>query len=326
MASDATYVGVLPYLRRTPYWKLALNAASIALALTVGLLAARHFAQTGWPLADANPRLVAAAGLLFLLAYAFKAYGWQRLFVAHERPGSLALAAASGAASVSGAALPGRVDDAVRVAVVRRCASCRPGIGAVCLSLFMLGLIDTVALMPFASAAAATSEVSVAVRVGLAVVAFAGLGAAAVVIALPHVSRSRRLMRFRIVRWLSERATCTREAWAAGLLILLSWLVRAGGILLLLGAVGFGLSFPLALAFLCAAAASGALPIAPAGAATQAGAGAAILAASGMAASEAIAFAVAVQALVILAGAAVVLFALAWHGARRVAPLAFAAR
>jgi uncharacterized membrane protein YbhN (UPF0104 family) len=189
----------------------------------------------------------------------------------------------------------------------------------------MLGLIDTIALMPFASAAAATSDVSVAVRVGLAVVAFAGLGAAGVVVALPHISRSRRLMRFRVARWLSERATCTREAWVAGVLILLSWLVRAGAILLLLGAVGFGLSFPLALAFLCAAAASGALPVAPAGAATQAGAGAAILAASGMAASEAIAFAVAVQALVILAGAAVVLFALAWHGARRVAPLAFAA-
>lgn len=310
---------------RLPRWRLALNAASVAVALTVTLLVVRHFVESGWPLAGANPRLVAAAGLLFLLAYAFKACGWQRLFVPHERPGSLALAAATGAASVSGAALPGRVDDAVRVAVVRRYAACRPGIATVCLSLFLLGLIDTVALMPFASAAAATSEVSLAVRVGLGVVAFAGIGAAVVILALPRVSGSARLMRFRAARWLSERATCVREARAATVLILLSWLVRTGGILLLLGAVGFGLSFPLAVAFLCGAAASGALPVAPAGAATQAGAGAAILVASGVGASEAIAFAVAAQALVIFAGAAVILFALAWTGARRVAPLAFAA-
>ncbi|MDQ3865711.1 MAG: hypothetical protein M3304_02615, partial [Actinomycetota bacterium] len=63
---------------------------------------------------------------------------------------------------------------------------------------------------------------------------------------------------------------------------------------------------------------SGALPVAPAGAATQAGAGAGILAASGISTGQAIAFAVAAQALVILTGAAVVLFALAWSGSRRV--------
>lgn len=296
---------------------MTLNVASVLSGLGVSVLAGRHFADTGWPLAGANLRLVAGAGFLFLLAFAFKAYGWQRLIVPHERPRSLALAAASGAASVTGAALPGRVDDAVRIAVVRRYPGCSAGVGTLCLSLLMLGLVDTIALMPLASAAAATSEASFAIRVGLAVVAFAGLAAAAIVFGLPRLTQSGRLLRFRVGRWLGERATSPRDAWHAGLLILLSWLVRATGVFLLLGAVGVGLSFPLAIAFLCAAAASGALPVAPAGAATQAGAGAAILAASGIATSQAIAFAVAAQALVILAGAAVVLFALAWNGGRR---------
>jgi uncharacterized membrane protein YbhN (UPF0104 family) len=300
---------------RRGHWRVVLNAASVVSALGVGTLAVRHFSNTGWPLTGADPRLVVAAGLFFLAAYALKAYGWQRLFVPQERPSSLTLAAGCGAASVTGAALPGRIDDAVRIAVVRRYSGA--GVGTLCLSLFMLGLIDTVALMPLASAAAATSDASLAVRVGLGVVAFAGLGAAAVVFLLPRLARSGRLVRFRFVRWLGTRTTAPRDAWRAGVLVLLSWLVRATGLFILLAALGVGLSFPLAIAFLSAAAASGALPIAPAGAATQAGAGAAILAASGIATGEAIAFAIAAQALVIVAGAAVIIFALAWGGGRR---------
>ena len=138
-------------------------------------------------------------------------------------------------------------------------------------------------------------------------------------LALPRLAASRSLARFRVVRWLGGRATGAREAWKATIFVTLSWLVRAAALLLLLGALGFGLSFPLAVLFLCAAAASGALPIAPAGAATQAGAGAAVLVAGGLSTTQAIAFAVAAQVLVILAGAAVVLLALAWSGGRRLA-------
>jgi hypothetical protein len=301
-----------------PHRRLALNGLSVAVAASLAVLAARHFAEKGWPLAHADPELAAAAGLLFLAAYGFKAFGWQRLFAEEDRPRSLVLAAAAGAASVGGAALPGRVDDAIRVAVVRR-SSCRAGVGTLCLSLFMLGLVDTIALMPFAGAAAATGEVPVAVRVGLSIVAFAGLGAAAVMLALPRIAARPSLRRFRAVRWLGGRATGAREAWKATLFVALSWLIRAAALLLLLGALGFGLSFPLAMLFLCAAAASGALPVAPAGAATQAGAGAAVLVAGGLSTTQAIAFAVAAQVLVILAGAAVVLLALAWSGGRRLA-------
>lgn len=304
---------------RSPKGKLALNLGVGLFAVTVSVLAARHFAGIGWPFAGADVRLVAAAGVLFLLAYAFKAYGWQRLFAPHERPRPLTLAASCGAASVTGAALPGRFDDVVRVAVVRRATGGRAGVAPVCLSLFMLGLVDTASLMPLASTAAATTDASAAVRAALGVVAFAGVGAAAVIVALPRLLASGRFLRFRLARWLGDRVVSPRDAWRAGVLVLASWLTRALGLFLLLHALGVSLSLPLAIGFLCAAAASGALPIAPAGAATQAGAGAAILIASGVGTAQAVSFAVGAQALLIVAGAAVLVFAALWHGGRRFA-------
>ena len=305
-------------LCRSPKGRLFLNLGTGVLAIGVSILAARHFADIGWPLAHADIRLVALSGFLFLLAYAFKAYGWHRLFAPHERPRPLALAAAGGAASVTGAALPGRFDDVVRVAVVRRAGS-GAGVPTVCLSLFMLGLVDTAALMPLASTAAAVSDTSVGVRAALGVVAFAGFGAAVVIAVLPRLTASGRFIRFRIARWMNERALCPRDAWKAWVLVLASWLTRVFGLFVLLAALDVSLSLPLALAFLCAAAASGALPVAPAGAATQAGAGAAILMASGISAAQAVSFAVAAQALLIVAGAAVLVFAAVWHGGRRLA-------
>ena len=304
---------------RSSKGRLALNVGVGTLAVGVSLLAARHFADAGWPLAHADISLVALSGFLFLLAYAFKAFGWHRLFAPHERPRPLTLAAAGGAASVTGAALPGRFDDVVRVAVVRRFACTATGVPTVCLSLFMLGLVDTAALMPLASTAAATSDATPVVRAGMGVVAFAGFGAAVVIAFLPRLTTSGRLIRFRLARWLGERTICPREAWKAWVLVLASWLTRALGLFVLLAALGFSLSLPLAIAFLCAAAASSALPVAPAGAATQAGAGAAILMASGIGTAQAVSFAVAAQALLIVAGAAVLLVAALWHGGSRLA-------
>jgi hypothetical protein len=310
-------------LCRSPRGKLGLNIGIGVFAIAVSVLAARHFAGVGWPFHGADIGLVAAASGLFLLAYAFKAYGWHRLFAPHERPRPLALGAACGAASLTGAALPGRFDDVVRVAVVRRATNGRAGVGPVCLSLFMLGLVDTAALMPLAGTAAATADASGSVRGALAVVAVAGFGAAVVIALLPRLTASSRLIRFRIARWLGERVIPPRDAWQAWVLVLASWLTRAFGLFLLLQALGFTLSLPIAIAFLCAAAASGALPIAPAGAATQAGAGAAILIASGVGTANAVSFAVGAQVLLILAGAAVLLFAALWHGGRQLALAVF---
>ena len=296
--------------------RLATRIAFIVLALGMTAFAGWRFSQTGWPFSHGKPALIIGAGLLFLLAYPVKAWGWRLLFARHERPTTSTLAAAGGAASVTGIALPGRFDDVVRVAVVRRYPNCPAGVRALVFSLFALGLIDAVALTPLASTGAAFTG-STTVRIALALVAAAGVAAALVIFILPRLMRCGRLVRYRVTQWLQVRSPCAREAGKAAVLVHASWLVRAVGVLLLLGGLGFGLSMPLAILFLCAGAASAALPLGPAGAATQAGGGAVILVASGVASSHAIDFALATQTLAVLAGAVVVLGTLVWHGGRK---------
>jgi hypothetical protein len=299
--------------------QLILNAGLGAALLAVSIFSLRHFAHTGWPLRHADPVLVGAAAFLFLIAYAFKAWGWQRLFADGDRPTADALAFAGGAACVGGIALPGRIDDAVRIACVRRFPGTRAGLGTLGLSLLVLGMLDNAALTPLATVAAADAR-SWTVRLGFGVVAGAGVLAAVVVALLPKFAGWRGVMRYRLGRWLSEHTHCTRDAWAAWLLVSVSWALRGTAVFLLLNALSLRSSFPLALGFLCASAASAALPIAPAGAATQAGAGAMILSLSGVHTTDAIAFSVAAQALVIVTGAAVVLLIAAWHVALRIGP------
>ena len=138
--------------------------------------------------------------MIFLVAYAAKAWGWQRLFTRSSAPSVLALAAAGGAASVGGIALPGRCDEVIRVAVVRRCRRRTASFGAVALSIFLLGLLDSVAMTPLASVAFAVGHVGGWLQVGLGVVAVAGVAAAAVVLALPRLAAGRFVSRFRVVR------------------------------------------------------------------------------------------------------------------------------
>jgi uncharacterized membrane protein YbhN (UPF0104 family) len=296
--------------------RIAVNGFFVCVALTAAALTALHFADSGWPLGQADPVLLGAAGALFLAAYAFKAWGWQRLFAPHERPRALTLAAAGGAASVGGVALPGRFDEAIRIAVVRKLPGKRVGFGALALTIILVGLLDSAALTPMASVAAAASHKG-AVQAGFALVAAAGIAAALLVLFLPRIARIGWVARFKLGRWVQEHCACPRTASQAWMLITVSWALRGVAVFLLLQALAVGASFPLALAFLCASAASAALPIAPAGAATQAGAGAAILILSGVPKADAVAFSVAAQAMVILAGAACVAVAGAWHLALR---------
>jgi hypothetical protein len=76
---------------------------------------------------------------------------------------------------------------------------------------------------------------------------------------------------------------------------------------------GIGLSVPLAIMFICAGAASAAIPIGPAGAATQVAAGTTLLIVSGIDAPKALGFALAAQALLIFAGGAIFLAVVAWR-------------
>jgi hypothetical protein len=296
---------------RPGQWALAVGSGAVVVVLA--LLAARHFASTSWPLASGNPGVLVAAGVLLLLAQALKAYGWGRLFVPDERPGALSLAAGNGGAALVGLVLPGRFDDAMRIAVVRRYPGCPAGVRVLCLSLVMLGLIDAVALAPLAFVAALFPGAGLGVRAALGLVALGGVAAAAVIVALPRLVASRRALRYRLGRWLSPRMTSRRPALQAWALVSACWLVRALAVFVLLGTLGVGFSFPLALLFLCAGAAAAALPVGLAGAATQVGVGGAALIASGVGASQALSVAVSVAALGVLSGGAILLFAVVWR-------------
>ena len=309
-------VALFQRLHRLRAVRWTLIAGSAAFVIVLGLLAARHFATTSWPLSNANPSLIAVVGLLLLVAHALKAYGWGRLFAADERPRPIALAAGNGGAALIGLVLPGRFDDAMRIAVVRRYTPCPAGVRALCLSLVMLGLIDCAALAPLALAAAVSGGAGNAVRAGLMVVGVAGVAAGALIIALPRLIGSTRTSRFRLGRWLGTRTTSLRLASQAWALVSACWLVRAIALFLLLGTLGVGYSFPLALLFLCAGAAAAALPIGPAGTATQVGASVAALLASGVGASKALNVAVSVGTLGVLSGAAILLVAVAWRTGR----------
>src|SRR6266498_1162627 len=306
-------LGALWRLRHSRGVRWALAAGSGVLAIVLALLAARHFATSSWPLSRGHPGVLVAAGLLLLLAQGLKAYGWGRLFAPNERPKPLALAAGNGGAALIGVVLPGRFDDAMRIAVVRRYPGCPTSVRALCLSLVMLGLIDSAALAPLAFDGAAFPGAGIGMRAGLAVVAVAGVAAAALILPLPRLAASRQAVRFRLGRWLSPRTTSLRAASQAWALVSACWLVRAVALFLLLGTLGIGYSFPLALLFLCAGAAAAALPIGPAGAATQIGAGAGALLASGVGASQALSVAVSVGTLGVLSGTAILLFAIAWR-------------
>src|SRR5256714_301542 len=292
--------------------RIGLNAVFVSGALAAAVLTILHFVHSGWPLANADPLLVVAAGVLFLGAYAFKAWGWQRLFPEGQRPEALTLAAAGGAASVGGVALPGRCGEAIRIGVVRRGPGKKTaGLGAICLTLIIVGLLDSAALTPMASVAAAASH-SGGVQAGFALVAAAGVAAALLVLFLPRIAQLSFVGRWKVGRWLKDHTACARSASQAWFLISVSWALRGLAVFVLLNALSVGASFTLALAFLCASAASAALPIAPAGAATQAGAGAAILIANGVHTTQAIAFGVAAPALVVVTRAAVMLLVAAW--------------
>ncbi len=303
----------LRHSRRTR-WGLGLGSSAVMLLLA--FLAVRHFATTSWPLSHGQPGLLAAAGLLLLLAQGLKALGWARLFRNRERPSPLALVAGNGGAALIGVVLPGRFDDAMRIAVVRRYPGCPAGLRAISLSLVMLGLIDSAALAPLAAVAVAFPGAGIAARAALAVVTGAGIAAAAVILSLPRLAGSKRALRFRLGRWLSPRTTSLHRATQAWAFVFGCWLVRGVACFILLGTLGLSYSFPLALLFLCASAAAAALPIGPAGAATQAGAGTAALVASGVGTSQALAASVSVGALGVFSGVAVLLFALAWRSGR----------
>ena len=174
-------------------------------------------------------------------------------------------------------------------------------------------------MAPLASIALADAS-SWTVRAGFLVMAVAGVLAAVVVGFLPQLSRRATSSACASAAGSASTRRTARSPLPRSALISVSWALRGTAVFLLLNALALKGSFPLALGFLCASAASAAVPIGPAGAAMQAGAGATLLALSGMPKAEAIAFSVATQALVVVTGAAVILLVTGWQVGLRVKP------
>lgn len=289
---------------RAPRVSAVFNVVFALIAAAIVFLVGRRFVGHGWPLGHARPARTAAAAAFFLSTFALRALGWQRLFRPFERPRSLALVASNGTAAVAAVALPSRVDDAIAIGVLRRLGRRRPSVGTLALSLFLLGLMDMAALVPFSAFAAVGVHAAASVRVTMIGLTGIGVGAFLLAAALPSIRRSERLLRFRLGHWLAVHAPASRiDAVWSWLLVGASWLTRIAGLYLLFSALSVPVSFPLATAYTVAGAGAAALPIGPAGAATQAGVGAAVLAAGGVGSSRAIAVAVAAQALTVGAGA-----------------------
>ena len=132
--------------------------------------------------------------------------------------------------------MPGRVDDAIRIACVKRFPGTRAGLGTIGLSLIILGMLDNAALAPLASIAM-TDARSWTVRAGFLIVMVAGVLAAVVVSMVPKFAGMRRVMKYRIGRWLSEHTQCRKESLAALFLISVSWALRGTAVFLLLNAL-----------------------------------------------------------------------------------------
>jgi uncharacterized membrane protein YbhN (UPF0104 family) len=305
-AAYAWLVGMRVFLRvwRAPRLRRTANVVFAVSALAILGLVAWEFRKIGWPLGHARSFPAAAAAALFMSTFALRAVGWQRLFRPYERPRSLTLVASNGTAAVAALALPSRVDDALAIGIVRRLGAARgPSVGTLALSFFLLGLMDMAALVPFAAFAAVAVDASYGVRITMIALTGIGVGAGMLAAALPSIRSSERLVRYRLGHWLALHApTSPKDAVWSWLLVAGSWLTRAGGLYLLLDALGLESSFAVATAYVVAGAGAAALPMGPAGAATQAGVGAAVLAGAGINTRDAVALAVAAQALTVGAG------------------------
>lgn len=271
------------------------GTALCAFGIAGAFLVARHVTDTSWPLQGARLELVLGAGIAYLASFVFRALGWQRLFPAATRPDRSRCLAACGAAAASGAVLPFRLDYLVKIATLRRLAGVTLGLDVIAFSIISLGLVDSVAMLPLAVGALATS--GAIFRAPLIVVLLFCVGCIGVLILgprvarLPLIARSSRLQAG--CRRVGGSAAFSGSTFAAGGFLLACWVARALGNTLLLWALGVGFSPTFALVILCMAAAASILPITAGGAVVGVGATSGVLLALGVPTRAAINFSLA---------------------------------
>jgi hypothetical protein len=285
--------GALRSLYRRRRLTAGITFSSILLGACV--LVAQRLSHASWPLEGARVPLVFLAGGAYLASFGFRAFGWQRLFPACERPDGARCLAACGAAAASGVVLPFRLDYVVKISTLRRLGGVRLGLETVAVSIVALGMLDAVTTLPLAITALATS--GPVLRAPLIVVALFCSGCLGIlalgqrVARLPLVGRSARL--HAVYRRVAESTRFSRPTLVAGLLLLGCWTSRALGSTFLLSALGVGFSPTLALVVLCMSGATSILPITAGGAVAGMGTTAGVLFALGVTKAAAVNFALA---------------------------------
>jgi hypothetical protein len=282
---------------RTLYRTTRFPGGVVVCVLSLGacVLVARRLSEASWPLEGAHRPLVIFATAAYLASFGFRAFGWRRLFPAHERPDGARCLAACGAAAASGVVLPFRLDYVVKIFTLRRLGGVRLGLETIGISIVALGMVDAVAMLPLAVSALATA--GPVLRAPLIVVVLFCIGCLGIlalgqrVRRLPLVGRSGRL--HAVYRQAADTTRLSRSTVAAGLLLLGCWTSRAVGSTLLLSAIGIGFSPTLALAVLCMSGATSILPITAGGAVVGMGATAGVLFALGVTKGAAVNFALA---------------------------------
>jgi hypothetical protein len=283
--------------------RVAGGVAFCVFSVVACVLVARRLTTASWPLQNAELSFVLLGAGAYLASFGFRAAGWRRMFPSRGRPDRADCLAACGAAAASGAVLPFRLDYLVKVTVLRRLRGNALGLDTIVLSIVGLGILDSVAMLPLAISALATS--GPVFRAPLVVVVLFCVGCLAVLVAghrlvcLPLVRRSRRATT--VCRRIGENAVLTRSTLIAGMSLFACWTSRALGSVCLLLALGAGFSPTLALVMLCMAGAASILPITAGGAIAGMGATAGVLFALGASRDVAINFPLASGLLLIAA-------------------------
>jgi hypothetical protein len=283
-------------IRCNPHrWRLVGGLAFSLLSLGACVLVARLLSDASWPLDGARVSLVLFAGGSYFASFGFRALGWQQLFPVGERPDPARALASCGAAAASGVVLPFRLDYAVKISILRTLGGVTLGFKTVAVSIVALGMVDAVAMLPFAVSALATS--GQVLRAPLIVVVLFCIGCLVIltlgqrVSRLPLVGRSDRV--HAVYRRVAESTRFSRSTLVAGLLLLGCWTSRALGSTLLLSALGLGFSPTLALVVLCMSGATAILPITAGGAVAGMGTTAGVLFALGVSKNVALNFSLA---------------------------------
>ena len=284
--------------------RLIAGGVFAVLTVAASILLARRLTHSSWPLDRAEPALVAAAALAYLVSLVFRARAWHRLFPRDECPDQGRCLASVGAGAASGAVLPFRLDYLIKVGMLQRLGGIRVGLGAIVLSIVSLGMIDSIAMLPLSISATATTD-SVLRGPLLIVVAF-GIGCSTLLVASRHLTRVPLLRRSRRLRALGEHVARhttphgRRDAVIAWCYLFACWSSRALGSAALLSALGLSFSPEAALAVICLSAAASVIPITSGGAVVNAGAAAVILLALGIGKDVAINFSLASGLLLVI--------------------------